>query len=51
MDKLCEECWNDACKEKTEEFRNNKLPVCRHMEENPEYWEDLEYKGSYEEWY
>lgn len=38
MDDICKDCWNDGCKKQSEEFRNNKLPVCRDMIEHPEHW-------------
>lgn len=28
MDKMCENCWNDACKRQSEEFRKSKLNHC-----------------------
>lgn len=40
MDDICKNCWNDDCKARSEEFRNEKLPVCRDMVEHPENWND-----------
>ena len=40
MEKICKECSNEACKARSDEFREGKLPVCKHMQEHPEEWED-----------
>ena len=38
MDDLCVNCWNDGCKSQSNEFRNDKLPVCKDMVGHPENW-------------
>ena len=48
MDKICETCWNQDCKNRGEEFMKEKLPVCKDMIEHPEHWECEETE---QEWY
>ena len=50
MDELCKRCWNEGCKKETEEFRENKLPVCKDMEEHPDDWDKMEVQYFQEEW-
>ena len=50
MDELCKRCWNEGCKKATEEFRENKLPVCKDMEEHPDEWDKMEVQYFQEEW-
>lgn len=40
VEEVCKNCWNDGCKKASEEFRNNKLPVCKDMIEHPENWNE-----------
>lgn len=42
MDKLCEMCGNEDCKNRGEDFMNKKLPGCRHEYENPDLY-DVDY--------
>lgn len=39
MEKICEECNNESCKARSDEFREGKVPVCKYMQEHPEEWE------------
>lgn len=49
MDDFCMNCWNDDCKEQSDEFRNEKLQVCKHQAQFPELWEEsLVYNGTYD---
>jgi hypothetical protein len=41
MEKICEECWNIGCKN-DEVLIKSKIDVCKHMQENPEEWEDYD---------
>ena len=51
MHELCERCWNKGCKE-NEELRNEKLPVCIDMEENPEHWDfDCSWHPEVDDWW
>lgn len=36
MDALCRDCWNEDCKRNGIDFMQEKLPVCRYMNEHPE---------------
>lgn len=40
LDDICRKCWNDGCKARSEEFRKDKLPVCKDMIEHPENWNE-----------
>ena len=48
MDDLCINCWNDGCKSRSDEFRKDKLPVCRDMIEHPENWNEERVYEDYE---
>ena len=50
MDELCKRCWNEGCRNKGEEFMNNKLLVCKDMEAHPDEWDKMEVRCFQEEW-
>lgn len=50
MDKICEQCWNEGCRNK-EELRKSKVDVCIDMYEHPEDWDfDSNPKPEYNFW-
>lgn len=48
MDDLCINCWNDGCKSRSDEFRKDKLPICRDMIEHPGNWNEEKVCEDYE---
>lgn len=50
MHKYCKDCWNEDCRNASEEFRNKKLDVCIDMIEHPEHWEEDEFYYDDYEW-